>query len=452
MDTFEKRVLNFVQRKKLIPQQSKVLIALSGGADSVFLFYFLLKIRRMFNAAVGVAHLNHMLRGAESDRDELFCRQLAEENEIPFYSAHIDIQKSAAELQTGVEEAARIERYAFFSRLMKEYDYTLTATGHHIDDNAETVLLNLFKGAGFHGMSGIPAQREEYIRPLLCLKRNDIHASLRNRKLTWREDSTNAENDVERNYIRNIIIPSAESKFGGSLADSIFRFSGLMNEVREFADSYTAETWSGVTAGADEERIYKTDKYYYLTGFLRKYALHELLKKELGGSGHGLTEDIFEKLESKAAFTYQTGKEARIYIGRGEIRFYRQQKNLNEFESIPVNSAVLYEGRRVRIEESEISEVDYSNTPDIEYIGTTEPLGSVTLRRWQAGDKFTPLGMKGTRLISDFLNDYKLPEHLKVRELVLLNGEEIIAVAGRRLSEQVKITEDKKFIYKVTVE
>lgn len=452
MDAFEKRVLNFVQKKKLIAKDSRVLVALSGGADSVFLLYFLLKVRRLFNLQIGIAHLNHLLRGEESTRDELFCKALAEENDVPFYFIRKDIRKSASDSSVGIEEAARIERYNFFHQIMQEHGYIRTATAHHLDDNAETVLLNLFKGSGFHGMSGIPAMREGIIRPLLCLTRNDIHQSLRSRKLSWIEDSSNKISDAERNYIRNIIIPAAETKFGGSLASSINNFSGLMNEVRIYADEQTAFLFKKEKSGGRSGSVYNIRKLYKLPSFVRKFGIHEILKNEGANSGFRLTEDIFEKIESKKTFTYQIGEKKMIFVESGIIRFYEEEQGETGVKSIPVNSSVLYENRRICFEESERSLITFTDSPNTEYFGTTERIPFVEVRRWQPGDRFTPLGMEGSRLVSDFLNDLKIPEHLKKFELVLSSEKEIIAVAGRRVSNRFKVSEEKIFIYKIKVE
>ncbi len=189
MKKTEQKILKFISDKKLIAKNNKVLIAFSGGPDSVFLFHLLIKYRRKFKIDLGAVHINHKLRGKDSDGDESFCKEFCDKFSIPIYLIRRDVKKYAKKKKMSLEEAGREIRYSEFVKIARANKYTKIATGHNCDDNAETVFLNLIKGTGIKGLAGIPVQRENIIRPMLILTKNEILDYLNINNIEFRIDA-----------------------------------------------------------------------------------------------------------------------------------------------------------------------------------------------------------------------------------------------------------------------
>ncbi|MGA7836827.1 MAG: tRNA lysidine(34) synthetase TilS, partial [Ignavibacteriaceae bacterium] len=228
MKKTEEKVLKFIDQKNLISRRDKILIALSGGPDSVFLFHFLLKFRKRFQIDLAAAHINHKLRGKNSDADEKFCKDLCEQNDIQFFSTRKDVKKIAAAKKISLEEAGREIRYSEFKRIAVQNNFSKIATAHNCSDNAETVFFNLIKGTGLKGLSGIPIKRENIIRPVLVLTKNEILEYLSKKKLKFRMDESNLESEFERNFIRNEIFPLIKEKLNPAFEEKIFHNSEIL--------------------------------------------------------------------------------------------------------------------------------------------------------------------------------------------------------------------------------
>jgi tRNA(Ile)-lysidine synthase len=204
------------------------LVAFSGGSDSVFLLEFLLKYKRRFKIDLAAFHLNHNLRGKEAKIDERFCKNLTAQKKIPFFSTSKNVKLFAKRNRMSLEEAGRELRYGELLKIAKTHNYKKIATAHNADDNTETVLLNLIKGTGIRGLSGIPERREEIIRPILVLTKKEILDYLHNKKIKYRTDSSNIKNDYQRNYLRNEVIPLIKDKLNPQFDSAVFRTSEII--------------------------------------------------------------------------------------------------------------------------------------------------------------------------------------------------------------------------------
>ncbi|MEO8399554.1 MAG: tRNA lysidine(34) synthetase TilS [Ignavibacteriaceae bacterium] len=207
MKKIEQKVLKFIDEKNLISKNDIVLVALSGGPDSVFLLYFLNKFKKRFQISIGVFHLNHKLRGKNSDDDLIFCKNLSDKMKIDFLSSAKNIKQFAKENKISIEEAGRKIRYEELHRIAEKNNYNKIATAHIADDNTETVLLNLIKGTGLKGISGIPIKRGNIIRPILILTKKEILEYLHYYEIDYRVDESNLSIDYERNFLRSEVIP-----------------------------------------------------------------------------------------------------------------------------------------------------------------------------------------------------------------------------------------------------
>ena len=225
-------------------ENTPILLALSGGADSVALFALLCEYAKMHGAPLAVAHVNHKLRGADSDRDADFCRTLAEANGIPLYLLEADVAHLAAQNRRGIEEEARIVRYDFFASLMKKHSIPLLVTAHHADDNAETILLHLTRGSGLRGLCGIAPVRDfeggKLLRPLLSVTKSEILAFCEENELSFVTDVTNADTDYARNRIRHEVMP-ALCRINPAAAESMTRLSKVAARENDFMDACAKE-------------------------------------------------------------------------------------------------------------------------------------------------------------------------------------------------------------------
>lgn len=225
MKATEQKVLKFIKENDLISSGDKILIGLSGGPDSVFLLHFLNKYKKKFKIEIGVAHINHLLRGKESKKDNLFCEAICHELLIPFYHLSRNIKSYTKKYKTSLEVAGRKIRYEFFEKISSVNDYNKIATAHNSDDNVETVLINLVKGAGVKGIAGIPVRRKNIIRPVLSLTKKEILDYLEVNKFEYRIDKSNLTNEFERNYLRNEVIPLIHKNINPALSKTVLNTS-----------------------------------------------------------------------------------------------------------------------------------------------------------------------------------------------------------------------------------
>ncbi|MCL4278907.1 MAG: tRNA lysidine(34) synthetase TilS, partial [Ignavibacteriaceae bacterium] len=217
--TIEQKALKFIDENHLIDFGDKILVALSGGADSVFLLSFLLKFKKRFRIKLAAFHLNHKLRGKSADDDEKFCKDFCSENNVPFVSVSNEVKANAKKSKLSIEEAARKIRYQELQKAATKLGCNKIATAHNSSDNVETILLNLFKGAGLKGLSGIPVKRENIIRPILSLTSDEIRKYLVQNKIHFRIDESNLKSDYERNFLRNKIIPELKKRLNPQLEE-----------------------------------------------------------------------------------------------------------------------------------------------------------------------------------------------------------------------------------------
>ena len=231
---FRQKVLAFMRKNHMTDRGDGVLAAVSGGADSVCLLLLLCELAAELGIHVSAFHMNHGIRGAEADRDERFVKELCGRMGVPLTVVHEKVGSYAADHGLSTEEAGRILRYRHLKETAEKYGCAKIAVAHHEDDDAETVLLNLFRGSGLPGLSGIRPVREEIIRPLLCVSRKEIEEYLTSREHSWCEDSTNKENDYTRNKIRNELLPWVTENINSRAAEHILAVS----EFAAKADAY----------------------------------------------------------------------------------------------------------------------------------------------------------------------------------------------------------------------
>lgn len=240
------RVKSFCDDNALIEKNDGIVAGISGGADSVFLFLYLLQVQKEYNLRLCFVHLNHGIRGSEADRDERFVEELCEQNGVMYKVFYKDIPKMAQEMSMTEEEAGRVYRYECFEDVRKELGYNKIAVAHHQDDQAETVLFQLLRGSGFRGLGGMRAKNADVIRPLLAVKKQEIVETLEKKGQSYCTDSTNNEDEYARNQIRNHLIPYLQENLQKETVSHIAKTASYMQDVTEFIDLQTDMVWESV--------------------------------------------------------------------------------------------------------------------------------------------------------------------------------------------------------------
>ena len=443
----EQKVVKFILNKKLIDAGDSILLALSGGADSVFLLEFLFKYKRRFNIDIAAFHLNHKLRGKEANIDEQFCKNLTAQKKISFYSTSKNVRLFAKRNRMSLEEAGRELRYSELLKIAKTNNNTKIATAHNADDNAETVLLNLIKGTGIKGLSGIPERREKIIRPILVLSKKEILDYLNNKKIKYRTDSSNVENNYQRNYLRNEVIPLIKDKLNPQFDGAVFRTSGIIRGYSSLIDEQIKNAVKKTVTYKQQKLIInlkhleKTDVRLY--GDVLRKSVKKYFSEELESSN---ISDLLKLIKAQTGSEIKFSNKIVAVKERDSIIIYlkkREMKNAKQVE-IKIGEEKQFEDKSVSISTINRNKLNFCSTINKEYISQDNIKSRFILRRWKNGDRFYPLGMKNSKKLSDFLTEQKVRSLEKKGQLVLINAGKIVWVVGIRIDERYKISAKTK--------
>ncbi|MBO4820809.1 MAG: tRNA lysidine(34) synthetase TilS [Prevotella sp.] len=429
----EKTVEDFIANHRLMGRDKTTLVALSGGADSVALLYVLHDLGYPIEAV----HCNFHLRGEEADRDEDFCRRLCEGLGVAFHMAHFATREYAETHHVSIEMAARFLRYDYFERLRVDIGADVVAVAHHKDDSVETVLLNLIRGTGVHGLAGIAPKRDHIVRPLLCVGRGDIEAYLAEKGLTYVTDSSNLVDDVVRNKIRLNILPLMRD-INPSVADSIAMTAERVRQAAAVFDQTMAKRVADAMVGTQGKGVVAYD----LRQVPDEYTLFYMLK-DFGFSPAAVA-DIFLAMQ-----THRTG--AVFASTSHELAFHRERMFVRPLQSpfkpmtIPIEgNYVLAENKKLKVSRKVIDNTfDLPKQPLMVALDADKVVFPLYVRQAVQGDRFAPFGMNGkTRLVSDFLTDLKIDLFQKRDQLILTDASgTILWVMGRRPDHRFRITE-----------
>lgn len=448
MKKTEQKVLKFIDDNSLIQKDDKIVVSLSGGPDSVFLLCFLKKYQKRLSISLSAFHLNHLLRGKNASDDELFCKQLCSSLNIPFFSVRKNVKQFARNQKISIEEAGRILRYSELNKLLKRSRFNKIATAHHSDDNAETVLLNLIKGTGLKGISGIPFIRDNVVRPILVLTKDEILKYLDSQNLKFRIDHTNFEVDMERNFIRNVLLPLIKSRLNPSVENALFNASQNFKSLYSYLLNSTSGLFKDVRLKNSVLTI-PLNKLLLLDVNLLTFSLKELIERNF------LENLTFKDVNSlKTLISKQTGKKIDLSSNltankeRDVLIISRNEEHPNneiKYLEISVGEEKLLNDSSLSVKLSDISKVSIGKDRSHEFISADNILNDkFVIRNWQNGDKFFPIGMNGSKKISDYLNELKIESGKKKNQLLLLNRKKIVWVIGYRLDDRFKITSETK--------
>ena len=436
----------YIDENNLVTHDDRILLTVSGGVDSMVMLSLFVRC----GYAVGVAHCNFQLRGAESDEDELLVRDEAARYGVPWYNRRFETAAEMERTGESMEMAARRLRYAWFDELSRAEGYTAVAIAHHADDSIETFFINLLRGTGLRGLTGISIQVGKVVRPLLFASRREILEYAAANHIPYREDSSNRSTKYLRNKIRLGLIPRIREinpKFTSLMCRNLARLTDAQLFINHGIERIR-ETAVTSSEGIDTIHLDRIDP-----AFPQEFVIYELLN-----SAYGFKGDVIDAL----CRTLGQGASGRRFYARDHVAVPDRGRILVApiapddecLTTVEKGASRSYCGNAVLYYE-------YCDIDTIKNFGVPEQIAQVdadrlqfplTLRRWREGDWFIPFGMTGRKKVSDFLIDAKVSLPEKQRQFVLLSGEEIVWLVGRRIDDRYRLTSETENVLRITKE
>ncbi|SDE19359.1 tRNA(Ile)-lysidine synthase [Mucilaginibacter pineti] len=434
-----KQFVDFIEQNALFTGDSNILAAVSGGMDSVLMAHLLKAAGYNF----AIAHCNFQLRADEALRDQEFCNSLANQLRVPFHTINFDTKAYAADKKISIQMAARELRYQWFDTLSRQAGYQHIALAHHQNDTIETILLNLTRGTGIAGLHGILPVNGKLVRPMLFLKREEITAIVEQEKISYVEDSSNASAKYARNKIRLEVVPRLK-ELNPSLENTFENTLKHFRDLEQLLENHLTELRRTILKqGID-------DSYFLIEDIKKLNPAGLLLFKLLQPYGFNETavEDVLSVLDKHSGRIFES---AGYLLVLDRDRLILKKRTIGGQQSISINETdheVHYDGYKLNLLHDD-SALIIKDNPMATSIDAALLVYPLTLRAWQEGDYFYPLGMKGKKKLSDYFINQKVPLHQKDEIPILVNGnDEVMWVAGYRADERYKVNNNTK---KVTI-
>lgn len=436
------KVQEYIVHHKLFTKQSKVLVGLSGGPDSMVLIHLLMQLG--YNCIA--AHCNFHLRGKDSDKDAAFVSKWCNENNIPLFTIDFDTEEYAATNKISIEMAARELRYNWFEKLRLEQNADVVGIAHHQDDSVETILINLIRGTGIKGLTGIPIVNKHIVRPLLQVSRRQIMDYLSSNKVPYVIDHTNEEEMYTRNIIRLKVLPTLK-KLNPSVKNSIITTSNNLKEAEKIYNGYINQ--------AIEEVL--NNNLIDIAKLKETYSPQSVLFEILSPIGFtsSVIEDISNNLDSIPGKMYHADGfrllKDRDYLIISDIELGELQNKDKEYliyadstdKNLPFSLTVH--------KEEYTPEFEIKRNKAILHCDIDKLAFPLTLRRWKEGDWFVPFGMKGKKKLSDFFSDNKFSIFQKEETWVLLSDNDVVWIVNHRADNRFRITEATNTVYTLSL-
>lgn len=448
------RCLKTIERYSLIRRDDRILVGFSGGPDSTALLHILHHLQDKLGISLAALYLNHKLRPRAAAREAEFCRTFCEALDVLFFYEESDVPALAAERRQGVEETSREVRYGRLDEAAHRGGYTKIAVGHHRDDRAETILFNLFRGTGRQGLVGMRPIRDNLIRPLYDLNRDDILTYLELNQLQYMIDASNKSRKYTRNRIRHRILPLILKEISSAAIDNIIRFSDILSDEDAYLNRLVREIYRRlllITPGR-KFSLDLTDKLEYDIWLWRRLML--LLLSDVG-----LFEIEYEEIE-RTIDLIRSGKQNRLSLRSGfraetagdRLYLYRPGRKIERRAvSIPGRYRLDYPQLGINFEVVERPR-RFDGGGNTAYIDADCLTGDLFIGRVRPGMKFHPYGRPGTKKVGDFLTDRKYPRPLRDELPVVCDGNGVVWVVGLEIDHRVRVQPATREIVKIGVE
>ena len=448
-DGFVAKIRRHITEHHLLQKGDKVLVALSGGADSVALLHILNSLKEELAIALYAAHFNHGIRGEEADRDESFCKALCEKMDVYFFTFQADVPSIAKRYGESVELCGRKMRYDFLQWVCDDkLGAAKIATAHHSDDNAETVLWNLTRGAGLSGLAGIPVKRDTIIRPLLCCTRAEIEAYCAENDLAYVTDSTNLSDDYTRNKLRHRVMPVLR-ELNPSVGESIGRTSAILRE----ADEYLSQISEKELKSAKIPYGWSCERLLQCEPIILKYAVKNILEKAAAPVDFQHTALIIEAMRSHCAVDIGGGYT--VSCAQGILRIVPKMLSTDDF-CVPILDYMKEHGTRIKIHDGLLFEIapplglssdKINNLLLLHGIPCAIMTNDTVIRRRRAGDTFTDPRRGVTKTLKKLFIELKIPRELRDTIPIVAEGSTVLWIEGIGTSAQGKadLTRDGEY-------
>ena len=443
----------YIAKYNLCNSGTPILVACSGGVDSMVLIDVLMKL----NYNIAIAHCNFQLRGNESDEDEKFIKEFANSNKITFHVIKFDTKAFKKDKTISTQMAARKLRYEWFENIRKENNYHCIATAHHLDDQLETVLLNITKGTGIKGLTGMQPKNGFVIRPFLEISKQQILDYSNENKIVFREDSSNASDDYQRNLIRHQVVPQLQ-KINPALHSSAIDFISRMNDYESL--SIEQIKVAKKKCYSEKNGMVEIKLGYIKSQIEGKTILFHLLKEF--GFNSTQTAEVFKNIESLNA---ESGKQFysethRIVIDRKSLFVVAkniERDNYLSFDKIP--NQIIFNNFKIQCSLVSIKELNIKASNNHAYFDADKIKFPILIRYYKEGDYFYPFGMSksktpgkvGKKKLSKYFKDEKFSLLDKENTPVLFSGEKLIWLVNHRIDDRFKVTENTKTVLKLLV-
>ncbi len=470
---FEKKVAAFIKENRLFESADRIVLAISGGADSTALLYVMLtlKLEKIFSADLIGAHINHRLRGADANGDEDFVVTLARDLQLPITARRVDVCGFARNNRLSIETAARQLRLENLLDIAKDSNCAWIATAHHKNDNAETIMHRFVRGTGFRGLGGIwptriVAHDIRFARPLLCVSRNEIIEYLQKRNLKWRTDHTNADCTYTRNFIRHRLLPALQKDCTGSLVEQLSQLAqSACNFYKDVCGS-ADKVWPQLAEYEDNSIKLNVKRFLAWPLPVRI----ELIRQSLNVVGSGqrdITQQHFKRI-CRLAEKNTTGRKIELPSGfvvcceYGYLIFAPPEKASTPDELINTSIKVQIPGRTefgrhlieattLEADDCEIEKFKTEKTNCIEWFDLDSVMLPLEVRPRKLGDRFWPLGLKAQKKIGKLMTAAKVPHRLRRKVLIVTDTEKIIWLWPLRISEQTRVTDKTKKVLQLRI-
>ncbi len=453
------KVMEGIRKYGLIEYGDNVLIGVSGGPDSMALFYVLMEICKEFPFSIYIAHVNHGVRGVEADEDEAFVKEEATKHNIPYYSRTIDMDGYARKHKISSEDAGRMLRYGFFREIISTLGSGKIAVAHNKNDQAETLLMRFMRGTGIDGLKGMEYINGDIIRPLLDVSRIEIEDYIKKNNIETRLDKTNLEPIYSRNKIRLELIPYIEENFNPNIVDTLWRTSNTAYIDSSFLQEYSHNKYKEVV------KLESSDKV--VLNRLKFLDVHEAIRfrivrhcfENLPGGLRGITQthisdvvELFNKGDTGKSIDLANNIVARISYEDLILKVRKDKEKVNYSYSLPIGGHTYFKDLNSTIETRilPIEKVQFNlKERFIKYFDYDKIVSALYIRNRLPGDMFNPFGMNGTKKLKDFFIDEKIPISLRNNVPMLVDNDNIIWIIGIRTSDRYKVTTNTKKVLMV---
>ena len=440
------RVKKTLKKYNMLTQGEKVVLGVSGGADSIAMLYALNELID-YGLELIVAHLNHGIREEEAKRDSDFVKETAKSLGLTFVYGEVDTLKFKEESALSLEDAARTLRYKFFNQVLNKHYATKIATAHTMDDQAETVLMRLLRGSGSKGLSGIPPVSNSIVRPLIDTSRSEVEEYLRSKKVEWVEDTTNESKEFLRNRVRHDLLVELES-YNPQIKETLSRTADILRAEEEFISKEALKHFGDIFSPNKSELIGDLKHYRNIDKSLRFSLLRLAIEKITGSlknisSIHIVSADDF--LLSDAASGEVELPQGTVMVKGYDIFLVTKKSELEREFSYTIQTVGKWSFPEFEVELS-ILKTDTldENDESVAYFDPETVKFPLQVRNFNPGDRFSPLGMTTSKKLQDYFTDIKLPQFLRSRVPIFICSGEIMWLGGIRLDNRFKITDKNK--------